>query len=82
MIKGLPMVCKLVDGILIGGRVYKELSERVEVLLVKCRMAGMTLASNKVQVGSRSPSPATSLRGALNTPILKVPSTGWAYATN
>ena len=46
MIKGLHGVFKLVDGMLIGGK------ERHKALLKRCREAGMTLTSNKVQVGS------------------------------
>ena len=44
---------KLVDNMLIGGRDYAQLADRFEALLKRCRKAGMTLASNKVQVGSR-----------------------------
>ena len=29
------------------------MAERLEAMLIRCRAAGMTLASNKVQVGSR-----------------------------
>ena len=32
---------------------YAQLAERLEALLIRCRKVGMTLASNKVQVGSR-----------------------------
>ena len=53
MIKGLDGVFKLVDDMLIGGRDCNWLAERHEALLKRCREAGMTLASNKVQVGSR-----------------------------
>ena len=53
VIEGLDGVFKLVDDLLIGGRDYVQLAERVEALLKRCREAGMTLASNKVQVGSR-----------------------------
>ena len=53
MIKGLDGVFKLVDDMLIGGRDYTQLAEQLEALLKRCRKAGMTLASNKVQVGSR-----------------------------
>ena len=44
---------KLVDNMLIGGRDYDRLADRLKALLKRCRKAGMTLASNKVQVGSR-----------------------------
>ena len=44
---------KLVDNMLMGGRDYAQLADRFEALLKRCRKAGMTLASNKVQVGSR-----------------------------
>ena len=53
VIEGLPGVFKLVDDMLIGGKDYAQLAERLEALLKRCRAAGMTLASNKVQVGSR-----------------------------
>ena len=53
VMEGLDWVFKLVDDLLIGGRDYVQLAERVEALLKRCREAGMTLASNKVQVGSR-----------------------------
>ena len=53
VIEGLDGVFKLVDDILIGGRGYTQLAERLEALLKRCQEAGMTLASNKVQVGSR-----------------------------
>ena len=53
VIEGLNGVFKLVDDLLIGGCDYVQLAERVEALLKRCREAGMTLASNKVQVGSR-----------------------------
>ena len=53
VIEGLDGVFKLVDDLLIGGRDYIQLAERVEALLKRCQDAGMTLASNKVQVGSR-----------------------------
>ena len=45
VIEGLPGVFKLVDDMLIGGKAL--------ALFKRCRKAGMTLASNKVQVGSR-----------------------------
>ena len=53
VIEGLHGVFKLVDDMLIGGKDYAQLAERLEALLKRCREAGMTLASNKVQVGSR-----------------------------
>ena len=53
VIKGLEGVYKLVDDLIIGGKDYVQLAERLEALLMRCRKAGMTLASNKVQVGSR-----------------------------
>ena len=53
MIKGLEGVYKLVDDLIIGGKDYIQLAEHLEALLMRCRKAGMTLASNKVQVGSR-----------------------------
>ena len=43
----------MVDNMLVGGRDYTQLAEWLEALLKRCREAGMTLASNKVQVGSR-----------------------------
>ena len=51
--KNLDGIFKLVDELIIGGRDYAQLAERLEVLLIKCRAAGINLASNKVQVGSR-----------------------------
>ena len=53
VIEGLEGVYKLVDDLIIGGKDYAQLAERLEALLKRCRKAGMTLASNKVQVGSR-----------------------------
>ena len=51
--RGLDSVFKLVDNLLIGSRDYVLLAERPEALLKRCRKAGMALASNNVQVGSR-----------------------------
>ena len=53
VIEGLHGVFKLVDDMLIGGRDYTQLAERLKALLKMCREAVMILASNKVQVGSR-----------------------------
>ena len=53
VIKGLDGVFKLVDDLLIGGQDYVQLAEKFEPLLKRCRDAELTLASNKVQVGSR-----------------------------
>ena len=44
---------KLVDDLLIGGCDNKELAERMEALLARCQKAGMTLTTNKVQVGRK-----------------------------
>ena len=41
------------DDMHIGGCGYAQLAERLEALLKRCQEAGMTLASNKVQVGRR-----------------------------
>ena len=68
VIKGLHGVFKLVDDWLIGGKDYAQLAERLEALLKRCRKAGMTLASNKVQVGSRVNFAATSLTAPPVTP--------------
>ena len=43
-IRGLPGVFKLVDDLLVGGRDYVELAERVRALLERCQSAGMTLS--------------------------------------
>ena len=53
VIEGLHGVFKLVDDLIIGGKDYAQLAGRLEALLKRSRKAGMTLASNKVQVGSR-----------------------------
>ena len=53
VIEGLEGVYKLVDDLIIGGKDYAQLAECLEALLIRCRKVGMTLASNKVQVGSR-----------------------------
>ena len=53
IISGLPGVYKLVDDLLVGGKDYVELASRVSALLERCRGAGITLSSNKVQCGSR-----------------------------
>ena len=53
MIENLDGVFKLVDDLIIGGKDYAQWAERLEGLLIRCRAAGMTLASNQVQVGSR-----------------------------
>ena len=53
VIKGLPGVFKLVNDLLIGGRDYAQLADRVEALLKRCQEAVMTLASNKGQVGTK-----------------------------
>ena len=49
----MPGVFKLVDDLLIGGRDYAQLAERVEGLLKRYQEMGMTLASNKVQVSTK-----------------------------
>ena len=53
VVEGLPGVFKLVDYNLIGGRDYNQFAERATALLDRCQQAGMTLASNKVHVGSK-----------------------------
>ena len=53
VIEELEGVYKLVYDLIIGGKDYAQLAEHLEALLKSCRKAGMTLASNKVQVGSR-----------------------------
>ena len=53
VIKNLDGVFKFVDDLIIGGKDYAQLAERLKALLIRCRAVGMTLASNKVQVGSR-----------------------------
>ena len=68
VIEGLNGVFKLVDDLLIGGRDYVQLAERVEALLKRCQSAGMTLASNKVQVVSKVSFAATSLMATHSTP--------------
>ena len=53
---GLPereRVFRLADDLLVWERDYTQLAERVGALLKRCQEAGMTLASNKVQVGSK-----------------------------
>ena len=49
VVEGLPGVFKL----LIGGQDYGQLADRAKALLERCRQAGMTLASNNVQEGSK-----------------------------
>ena len=51
--KNLDGVFKLVDNLLIGGRDCAQLAERLEAFLARCQKAGMTIASKKVQVGSK-----------------------------
>ena len=51
--RGPGRALKLVNNLLIGGRDYTQLAERVDALLKRCQEAGMTLASNKVQVESK-----------------------------
>ena len=53
VINGLKGLYKLVDDLLIGGKDYNQLVERLGKLLARCRQTGMTLASYKVQVGER-----------------------------
>ena len=53
MIENLDGVFKLVDDLIIRGKDYAQLAERLKALFIRCRAADMTLASNKVQVGSR-----------------------------
>ena len=53
VIEILDRVFKLVNNLIIDGKYYAQLAERLKALLIRCRAAGMTLASNKVQVGSR-----------------------------
>ena len=50
---GLEGVCKLFDNLLMGGKDYKKLAERLENLLARYREAGIMLASNKVQAGEK-----------------------------
>ena len=97
VIKGLPGVFKLVDDLLIGGHNYKELAERVEGLLIRCRRASRTLASNKVQVGKKVSFAGYVIEGSTQyadpqkvEAITKFPilicqrelRAGWVYATN
>ena len=51
--KNLDGVFKLVDNLLIGGWDCAQLAERLEAFLARCQKAGMTHASNKVQLGSK-----------------------------
>ena len=51
--KGLDGLFTLVDNLLIDGRDYVQLAKRVEALLKRCQKVRKTLASNKVQVGSK-----------------------------
>ena len=51
--EGLESVYKLVDDLIIGGKDYTQLAERLEVILMRCRKAGMTLASNNVGAGGQ-----------------------------
>ena len=44
---------KLINDLLMGGRNYAELVERLGMLLKRYREAGMTLAINKVKVGKK-----------------------------
>ena len=53
VIEGLDGVFKLVDHLFIGVSDCTQLAERVEALLNRCQEAGMTLVSNKVQVGTK-----------------------------
>jgi hypothetical protein len=53
VIENLDGVFKLVDNLIIGGKDYAQLAERLKAMLIRCRAAGMTLESNKVKVGSR-----------------------------
>ena len=51
--RGPGRALKLVNNLLIGGRDYTQLAERVDALLKRCQETGMTLASNKVKVESK-----------------------------
>ena len=42
VIKGLDGVFKLINDLLIGGRNFNQLAERVEALMKRCQEAGMT----------------------------------------
>ena len=53
VINGLKRFYMLVDDLLIGGKDYDQLAKRLGKLMARCRQAGMTLASKKVQVGER-----------------------------
>ena len=53
VIENLDGVFKLMDNLIIGGKDYAQLAERLKAMLIRCRAAGMTLESNKVKVGSR-----------------------------
>ena len=53
VIKNLDGVFKLVDDLIIGGKDYAQLAERLEALLIRCRAAGMTLTRNKVKGGEQ-----------------------------
>ena len=71
VIEGLYGVIKLVDNMLIGGRDYAQLADRFKALLKRCRKAGMTLASNKVQVGSRVSFASYFIKGTTQYPSPK-----------
>ena len=66
----MPRVYKLGADLLIGGRNHTKLAERVQMLLERCQVAGMTLASNKVQVGKKVSLVFTSSKGtnSMRTP--------------
>ena len=53
VIIGLEGMYKLMDDLLLGGEDNKQLAERLEKLLATCKDAGMTLSSNKVQLGEK-----------------------------
>ncbi len=46
---------KIVDDILICGRDYKDLDEKVDIMLSNCKSIGLTLSANKIKVGKCVP---------------------------
>ena len=55
VIKDIPGCFKIVDDILIAAKNYKELFEKIELVLSRCRDAKLTVSLRKLKVGKRIP---------------------------
>ena len=50
---GIPGMQKLVDDILVVGKIKKELLERIELVMEGCKKNKITLSDSKMQLGTK-----------------------------